>query len=174
MKRKLFHTPLALSAATLAAPAWAADLELKIELPRLTVAEYHKPYVAVWLEKASDQSFAGNLALWYDTKKPNAGGTKWLKDMRQWWRKGGRDLAVPVDGVTSATRAPGEQVLQLGQATALSKLAPGAYEVVVEAAREAGGREVLRLPLTWPLKTAQQARTQGGHELGLVQIQAKP
>ena len=52
---------------------------------------------------------AGTLAVWYDvrtkTNNPEGEGTKWLKDMRQWWRRGGRDLSVPIDGVTSATRA---------------------------------------------------------------------
>jgi hypothetical protein len=33
----------------LATPALAADLELSLEIPRLTVAEYHRPYVAVWI-----------------------------------------------------------------------------------------------------------------------------
>ncbi|MFN4064998.1 MAG: DUF2271 domain-containing protein, partial [Parazoarcus communis] len=90
----------------LATPALAAELKLDIEVPRLNVAEYHRPYVAVWIEKP-DNSVAANLAVWYDTKMRNDEGTKWLKDMRQWWRRIGRDVAVPIDGVTSATRAPG-------------------------------------------------------------------
>ena len=31
-------------------PAMAAEVSCPIEIPRLTVAEYHRPYVAVWLE----------------------------------------------------------------------------------------------------------------------------
>ena len=101
----------ALSAAGLAWPALAADLALKVEIPRLAVAEYHRPYVAIWIEKP-DQSFAGNLAVWYDIKMRNNEGTKWLKDMRAWWRKSGRELNMPVDGLSGATRAPGEHSLQ--------------------------------------------------------------
>ena len=85
-------------------PALAADVKLSIEIPRLTVAEYHRPYVAVWLERA-DQSFVGNIAVWYDLKLKDNEGTKWLKDMRQWWRRSGRELSMPVDGLSSATRA---------------------------------------------------------------------
>lgn len=165
---------LALGAAALGAPAWGADLALTLTLPRLNVAEYHRPYVAVWLEKSIDQSFAGHLAVLYDVKKPNGGGTKWLKDMRQWWRKGGRDLNLPDDGVSGATRAPGEQVINLGKSPALAKLAPGAYDVVVEVAREAGGREVVRLPLQWPPKVGQPSAVQGEHELGALQLNATP
>jgi len=46
--------------------------------------------------------------------------------------------------------------------------------VVVEAARENGGREVLRVPFEWPLKKAQSAKAQGQGELGTVAFDAKP
>jgi len=161
------------AAVALAAPAFAADASLKIELPRLGVAEYHRPYVAVWVERA-DQGFAGNLAVWYDIKKRDNGGTKWLKDMRQWWRKSGRELQMPVDGVSAATRAPGEHVFSLGGAKALAALPAGAYQLVVEAARENGGREVQRVPFDWPVKAAQTVRAQGEHELGAVTLELKP
>jgi hypothetical protein len=67
----------------LALPASAADIAIKVEIPRLAVAEYHRPYVAIWIERP-DQSVAANLAVWYDVKLKNNEGTKWLKDMRQW------------------------------------------------------------------------------------------
>lgn len=162
------------AAAALAAPAFAADANLKLELPRLSVAEYHRPYIAVWVEKAADQSFAGNLAVWYDIKKKDNGGTKWLKDMRSWWRKSGRDLQMPMDGVSAATRAPGEHAFGLGGAKALAALPAGAYQLVVEASRENGGREVLRLPFDWPVKAAKTAKAQGEGELGAVTLELKP
>jgi hypothetical protein len=162
------------AAAALAAPAFAAEANLKLELPRLSVAEYHRPYVAVWIEKATDQSFAGNLALWYDIKKKDDGGAKWLKDMRSWWRKSGRDLKTPIDGVSTATRAPGEHAFGLGGAKALAALPPGSYQMVVEAARENGGREVLRAPFDWPVKSAQTVKVQGEHELGALSLELKP
>lgn len=162
------------AAVALAAPAFAADANLKLELPRLSVAEYHRPYVAVWVEKAANQSFAGNLAVWYDFKKKDNGGTKWLKDMRSWWRKSGRDLQMPVDGVSAATRAPGEHAFSLGGAKALAALPAGAYQLVVEASRENGGREVLRLPFEWPVKSAKTVKAQGEGELGAVTLELKP
>jgi hypothetical protein len=157
-----------------ALPALAAEVTLKVEIPRLPVAEYHRPYVAVWLERGSEATAAAQLAVWYDLKKKDNGGTKWLKDMRQWWRKGGRDLTVPADGVSGATRAPGEAVLNLGNHKALAALPAGEYQLVVEASRENGGREVLRLPLQWPPKAPQTAKAQGEGELGAVQLSVKP
>jgi hypothetical protein len=166
---------LALTVPLLGAPVWAADLSVKFDLPQLTVAEYHKPYVAVWIER-QDQTFVANLNVLYDVKKRDNGGTKWLKDMRQWWRKSGRDLTMPVDGVSGATRAPGEHTLAYaGAKSPLDKLAPGSYQVVVEAAREAGGREVVRVPFQWPPANAAQAvSAQGKEELGTVSVALKP
>ena len=156
-----------------AAPAFAAELSVKIELPQLQVAEYHRPYIAAWLERGDGQ--VTQLAVWYDQKKKDNGGTKWLKDLRQWWRKGGRDLQVPVDGVTSATRAPGVHTLNytVGKAP-LDSLAAGNYTLFVEASREAGGREVVKLPFVWPVKEAKMVSDKGQEELGNVSLQVKP
>ncbi|UXH78175.1 DUF2271 domain-containing protein [Roseateles amylovorans] len=155
--------------------AWAATVQLKLELPRLNVAEYHRPYVAVWVEKAGESGPAvAQLAIWYDIKKQNNAGTKWLRDMRQWWRQGGRNLTVPADGISGATRAPGEHTLSFDTHPSLANLPAGKYEIVVESGREAGGREVQRLPLTWPIKAEQKSTAQGEHELGALELIAKP
>ncbi|HTJ96928.1 MAG TPA: DUF2271 domain-containing protein, partial [Rhodocyclaceae bacterium] len=106
----------------------------------------------------------------YDLKKKDNGGTKWLKDMRQWWRKSGRDLQMPVDGVSGATRAPGEHTLSF----APGNLPAGEYQLVIEAAREAGGREVVKIPFVWPPKSSKASTAQGKEELGNVSVQVKP
>lgn len=165
--------PLAITS-LFAAPAMAAELNLKIEVPRLNVAEYHRPYVAIWIERP-DQTLAGNLAVWYDLKKRDNEGAKWLKDMRQWWRRSGRDLQMPVDGVSGATRIVGEHSLSFsGDKGALAKLPAGDYQLIVEAAREGGGREVIKVPFQWAAKTEQNAKAQGSNELGAVSLQIKP
>lgn len=160
--------------AALAVPAQAADMRLKVEIPRLNVAEYHRPYVAMWLEKP-DQSFVADLAVWYDLKMKNKEGNKWLKDMRQWWRKSGRNLDMPVDGLSGATRAPGTHELSFSGANApLAKLPAGEYQLVVEAAREVGGRELVRVPFQWPPAQPQSFKGAGSHELGSITLEIKP
>lgn len=157
----------------LSAQAMAADLALKLEIPQLNVAEYHRPYIAAWLENA-DQKVVANLAVLYDTKKKDNAGTKWLKDMRQWWRKSGRDVAMPLDGVSGATKSPGEHTLTFPLAKdGLDKLPAGQYQLLVEVSREAGGREVVKVPLTWPLKAAQVATAKGKEEVGAIAVQLK-
>ncbi|WP_428420953.1 DUF2271 domain-containing protein [Methylibium sp.] len=166
---------IALSAAALGAPPlFAADLAVGVEVPRLSVAEYHRPYVSVWIARP-DQSTAANLAVWFEQKKPNAEGRKWLKDLRQWWRRSGRELQLPVDGVTSATRPVGKHKLAFSDGAApLGTLAAGDYQLMVEAAREDGGRELLAIPFQWPPAKLQQLTVQGKSELGEISLELKP
>jgi hypothetical protein len=154
-------------------PAIASEATIAIEIPRLSVVEYHRPYVAFWLESNGDK--ITNLAVWYDIKAKDNEGTKWLKDMRQWWRRTGRELSMPSDGLSSPTRAPGTHQLSFDQASkALSGLAPGNYSLVVEAAREVGGRELLRIPFEWPPKGPQSIETKGEAEIGAVTLKLAP
>ena len=154
-----------------AGTAAAADLSLSVEIPQLPVAEYHRPYVAIWIEGA-DQAIVANLAVWYQVRGDH---TKWLPDLRQWWRRGGRDLKVPVDGLTGATRPVGQHLLKFDAAQApLSGLEPGKYAIVVEAVREVGGREALRIPFEWPIKAAKRDSVKGAKELGTVALTLTP
>jgi len=160
-------------AGLIATPALAADLTVSIQIPEMSVAEYHKPYVAVWIEGA-DKSIT-NLAVWYDVKAKDNKGNEWLKDLRQWWRKIGRETTMPADGLSSATRAPGEHTLDFsGSNEPLKNLKPGQYTLVVEAAREVGGRELLKVPFTWPAASAASGSAQGTTELGAVKLELKP
>jgi hypothetical protein len=166
---KLSHS-LVLTLPLASSWAMAADLSVKFDLPQLNVAEYHKPYVAIWIERP-DQSVASTLAVLYDVKKKDNAGTKWVKDLRTWWRKAGRDVTLPADGISGATRAAGTQTLSFGpERTGLDKLPAGDYKLVIEAAREAGGRELVRVPFTWPAKGKLQASSAGKEELGNVAI----
>jgi hypothetical protein len=158
----------------LTAPVAAVELNIKLEVPRLDVAEYHRPYIALWVENP-DQSTATHLAVWYQTDSKKEDGTQWLKDLRQWWRRGGRELQMPVDGVTGATRPAGVHALSFKSSDKqLAKLAPGKYNLVVEATREVGGRELLRLPFEWPATQKQQATAAGKTELGAVTLNVTP
>ena len=158
----------------LAAPAaYTAELQLSVEIPQLKVAEYHRPYVAIWVEGA-DGAAAANLAVWYQDKDTKEGhGTKWLPDLRQWWRKSGRSLKLPVDGVSGPTRPAGRQQLKF-DARRLAALKPGQYSLVVEAVREVGGRELLKIPFAWPAQAAQSGTAQGRSELGAIALNIKP
>lgn len=154
----------------LSGQALADTIEVEVAIPRLDVAEYHRPYVAVWIA-TPDHSVVSNIAVWYQQGETGDGkGETWLKDIRQWWRRTGRDLAMPVDGVSGPTKAPGshEIVLQSDKGP-FAGLKPGEYQLVVEAAREVGGRELVSVPFSWPLKSAPLS-VNGERELGKVTL----
>ena len=162
MRSNFLAAPVLLFATS---PALAAGLDVSLTIPTLKVAEYHRPYIAVWVEPAGGE--ARSLAVWYDTRLKDKEGEKWLRDIRTWWRKSGRTLSFPVDGVSGATRAPGTHKISFTTGKGpLGSLAPGQYELVIEASREVGGRELLRLPFQWPPKGGEVVKAAGSTELG--------
>ena len=175
--RASISVPVSIAIGTLlvAPAAQAADLSINVEIPRINTTEYHRPYVAIWVEDAGQKSVA-DLAVWYQQTDGKEGhGTKWLPDLRQWWRKSGRSLKVPVDGVTGPTRPAGKHRLSFTDAQPqLKDLAPGQYTLVVEAVREVGGRELVKIPFSWPAKAPQSGKAQGSSELGAVTLAVKP
>ena len=165
---RITYSFMATGAALLAGPAVAATADLTITVPRIDIAGYHKPYVAVWLQQPGAAT-GRTLALWYNFTNRENGGQKWLRELRSWWRKSGRDLKLPPDGITGATRAPGPQKLTAD----LGALPPGAYELAVEAAREDGGHELVTIPFAWTGRGA-QATASGKTELGPVSATIRP
>ena len=154
----------------------AGEINIKATIPQINTAEYHRPYMAIWIEKP-DQSVQQTLAAWYSQKRAANGdeGQKWLKDLRQWWRKGGREQTLPIDGVSGATRPVGEQSLTFTEGKKpLGTLPPGQYNIAVEAAREKGGREIVRVPFTWPVQKAEQVKGAGQQEIGNIVVDLKP
>ena len=173
IRRSLLALPAALVATMAVQPAAAADLAVAVEVPRIETAEYHRPYVAVWIER-EDQTVAANLSVWYEVGNRKE-GSKWLADLRQWWRRTGRDQTLPIDGVTGPTKPVGtHQLKYAGDKAPLSTLAAGKYRLVVEAARETGGREVVRVPFEWPAKSAQSLTGKGSSELGTIALNLTP
>ena len=153
--------------------ALAAQMEVEVEIPQLNVAEYHRPYVAIWIEQ--NGKHITDLSVWYDMKLRDNEGEKWLKDMRQWWRRSGRTLEFPVDGVSGATKAPGTHKLTFtSNEQHLAMLTQGEYQLIVEAAREVGGRELVRVPMSWPAQSTTTTTATGNSELGTVTLTITP
>lgn len=153
-------------ATTGAAPALAASATVTIEIPRIDAQPYRKPYVAVWLEDATGKQVRV-LSVFHDQARI---GGRWLPDLRTWWRLGGRGMNLPADGISRPTQAPGRQTVTIG---GLQDLAPGRYAIVVEAAREKGGRELVKVPLDWKGRRATGV-ARGTTELGAISATIAP
>lgn len=118
----------------------ATELQLSLKLPTQQ-GEYHNPYVAVWVEDNKGKSVR-TLALWREN-------SKWLKDIRRWWRKVGRKDANLVDAVTSATRAAGDYQLNFEALDDDKQSLPnGDYVLNIEVVRENGGRGMTKQKFT--------------------------
>lgn len=158
---------LVLVAGALTAPIGSAAHAgtVSVTLPRLALAEYKRPYMAGWIEPEKGGA-ARSLFVWYDLKKGgNEPGVKWLPELRSWWRKSGRMLKMPADGISGATKGPGTYSIALP-----ADLAPGRYVVNIEVAREHGERELVSVPVSVPNPNG---RATGKHELGAVVVAAK-
>lgn len=150
-----------------AQPALAGSGSVTIEIPKLEANPYRKPYVAVWLEDATGRQVK-MLSVFHDQSKV---GGRWLPDLRAWWRTGGRAMNMPADGISRPTQAPGRHTVGIA---GLNALAPGQYALVVEAAREKGGRELLKVPFELKPGKAASATAHGNTELGKVSVSIRP
>ena len=114
---------------------------------------------------------AANLSVWYDVDLKDQEGEKWLKDIRQWWRRSGRNLELPMDGVSSPTKPPGRNAMKFDTAKGPIALLPaGDYKIIVEASREVGGKELVEIPFKWAPGSEAQGAARGKEELGAVTI----
>ncbi len=117
--------------------SFAAVITVEIVQPKLDETPYHRPYVAVWLETPKRKAVA-TLAVWH-------GEDKWLKDLRQWWRKVGRSAKAEIDTVSGASRRPDQYIIEWdGKDNHGQPVPAGKYLLNVEAVREEGGRDYLR------------------------------
>jgi hypothetical protein len=205
---RLITIPLigAIGAAS-ALPSAAAELAIRLQLPEAGTSEYQRPYLAVWVERPDD-TFVSTLAVWHMVKdkrgNANMRGDRYLNALRNWWRQSGTTSQMPIDGLSSATRSAGTHELLFQQGVApLGNLAPGRYELVIEAVRELkgprppaappgppaneglygrrGGRgpsrdslELVRVEFDWPVRTATTIKARGKSELGAVTLDLKP
>jgi hypothetical protein len=152
-----------LAAGAVLVPAQAADtLNIALELPKPEHGPYHRPYVAVWIENAQEQPVK-LIELWRE--KPD-----WIKDLRRFWRKTGRSDQALVDARTGATKGPGKYQLSWnGQDNAGQPVAAGSYLLVVEAAREHGGRNLVKQAFNWD-GSAVDIQVKAGSEIGAITL----
>jgi len=127
----------------IALPSWAkeipatAEMNIEFVVPDIQASIYARPYIAVWIEDKQRKPVR-TIQLW-------VGQDEWLKDLRSWWRKVGRDDRAVVDAVTSATRPAGKYRFSWdGLDQQGKRVEQGEYTFYVEAVREHGGRNYLR------------------------------
>ena len=168
LRNAAFVTPAPTSKPAAKPGIWnpAFELNIGLELPRIDVSGYRRPFVAAWIEDA-DHYPVRTLALWFDK-------SRWLSDLKQWFRDDQmRNLAEGTDlsrTVSSATRPPGHyNIVWDGKDNLGNPVKAGKYTVVVEAAREHGSYSVASRELDFNGKP-QQAAVPASAELGAITL----
>lgn len=139
------------------------QLRLQLELPAQP-RQAKRPYVSAWLSQ--DGQWQAQLLLLGEQPR-------WYAELRSWWRQANQQKGQPFDQLAGATRRAGvHQFLWDARLADGRPLPAGDYILHLEAAREGGGREQLKLPLHWPL--SQPLVLQGQHELGQVRVEVRP
>lgn len=142
---------------------WAAQQTLLIdyEIPALDVAEYRRPYMAIWV--GDDK---GNAVRYLQL----SGDNRWLRDLRLWWRKFGRADDALVDALAGATQKPGRYRINWDGRDLYGNYVPqGNYELHIEVVREHGERETVVLPFELNGQSI-SATVKGEHEIGQVNL----
>lgn len=151
----------------------AVSLELRIELPQQAV-DSKRPYVSVWLS---------NTAGWQQQVLLLGEQSRWYSELRSWWRALKHQLGPleqsrqPIalsqltDQWAGATRKAGvHQIVWPARLNNGQPLPTGHYQLLIEVAREGGDRELLSMPLQWPLPQHHSQHLQGHKEIGRVTL----
>ncbi|MGB0734015.1 MAG: DUF2271 domain-containing protein [Pontibacterium sp.] len=144
----------------------ADTVDIDVTLPEISTSQYKRPFLAVWVEAKGQREAQKTITVLFDDKK-------WLKDIRRWWRKGGR-YNHDVDGVTGATKPPGVYRFTWdGRNQQGDKVPAGEYTLYVEAVREHGDRTLLKQRIVLGADTAQTYEVKAGDEVGPVTIKVQ-
>ncbi|MFA6276560.1 MAG: DUF2271 domain-containing protein, partial [Pedobacter sp.] len=137
---------------------WDPKFELTIAFELNAIAgNTHRPFAAIWVEDEAKKPVR-NLALWYNK-------TKWVPDLRNWYRINGEVFKADkanYASVTGATRSPGKYSIKWDGKDDKGNLVPqGKYTIMIESAKEHGTDEIIRQPLE--LKKAAKKVTNAGN-----------
>ena len=110
---------------------------------------YRRPYVAIWVEDADDH-VVRQLVMWISMG--GSGPDQWLPDLKRWYRSDVGKTRIEKRSkaftIGRSTRPPGEYtVVWDGKDDDGEPLPRGAYTLFIEAAREHGTYQLIRVPL---------------------------
>jgi len=142
------------------------ELVVQFELAKAERYDYHRPYVAVWLEDEEGRPVRTGL-LWLETKQP---GPQWHRELIRWHRndqtRRKTDETDLIGTISGATRGPGEyKVVFDGLDDRGKPLKAGKYTLLLEASREHGEYQLTRAPLTLGKEPIGPTKLKGGVEI---------
>lgn len=155
------ETTLKTEVSATAEKLWDPKFELAInfEFNRIE-GNSHRPFAAIWVENEGKVAVR-NLALWYNK-------TKWIPDLRNWYRINGEKFKDNKDNyasVTGATRNPGKYTIKWDGKNDKGEYVPqGKYTIIIETSKEHGTDEIIRQPMEFK-KAAKKTNNAGNVEI---------
>lgn len=143
---------------------WDPKHELAITFEMNAIAgNTHRPFAAIWVENENKVAVR-NLALWYNK-------TKWVPDLRNWYRINGDRFKENKDNYassTGATRSPGKYTIKWDGKDDKGNFVPqGKYTIMIETSKEHGTDEIIRQPMEFK-KVAKKVTVVGNVEISNV------
>jgi len=136
-------------------------LSVTYAIKNIVAKEYNRPYVAIWLTNDKREKVRDLLLL--------GTSTRWARENSRWWRsRTAIDHQLLLDGLARQTRRPGEyQINWDGFDDNGTYAAHGTYTLHIEASREKGSHDYLRVKFEHNAQSTRQTITnQGSHEIG--------
>lgn len=134
-------------------------LVIDYQIPQQAAERYYAPYLALWIATPDGSPVRQLLVL----------GTRsrYLESLPRWWRHYGRDDLPAIQGIARPTRMPGQySVAWDGRDDRGQRMPDGRYLLQVEAARQAGGHELLTVPVEITHGRAAARPYRGRSEIG--------
>jgi FAD:protein FMN transferase len=149
-ERPLLMLAQAPSTPTHWADGWEFRIDFEINRPEDGGGRYRRPYVAVWVENAEGFPVR-NLILW--VSQTGSGPFQWLPDLKRWYladqARKKLDKTELVLTLSRPTRPPGKySVVWNGLDDHKKPLPRGKYTICIDAAREHGTSQSIRIPVT--------------------------
>ncbi|WP_169977307.1 DUF2271 domain-containing protein [Tautonia rosea] len=133
---------------------WGESFELvvrfEINRPEVEQRRYRRPYVVVYIEDETGH-VVRHLLMWVSMS--GSGPDQWLPDLLRWYRSDAGRTRIErrnkAYAIGRSTRPPGEyRISWNGKDDKGQPLPEGSYTVFVEAAREHGTHQVIRMPVS--------------------------
>lgn len=133
---------------------WGESFELvvrfEINRPEVEQRRYRRPYVVVYIEDETGH-VVRHLLMWVSMS--GSGPDQWLPDLLRWYRSDAGRTRIErrnkAYAIGRSTRPPGTyRIAWNGRDDSGQPLPDGSYTVFVEAAREHGTHQVIRMPVS--------------------------
>ncbi len=143
------------------APNW--KMRVKYRVPEIDISDYEYPYIVAWVTDTQNKPIKHLLML--------GDSPRWIEENYVHWRRVGRKQPAVIDHVARPTKPPGVYDIEWDGVDDHGRpVEQGEYILHIEASREHGGHQYVKLPVNFSNK-ADVWSVDPGSELGEISIE---